>query len=304
MTPLAHSSPDVRPRILVIGPFGQIGFELIRHLQGLGVVYSPGRPVLDLGDPDSIRAVIQNFRPTLIVNAAAYTDVARAEEEIALARQINGIAPGIIAEAARQCGATLIHCSTDYVFDGAKSGSYQEDDAVAPLNQYGISKLAGERAVAQAGGAYLIFRTSWIYGTRGRNFLSFVQREAALGHELKIVADQIGAPTWSATVAALTAHVARQGLGFGAESQNFWRERSGVYHLTSDGATSWHGFAQAIIDLLPESERPALTAISSAEFRTPVRRPVNSVLDTTKFKQTFGLFTPSWRDALAWCVGR
>jgi len=304
MTPFVHSSPEAVPRILVIGPFGQIGFELIRHLQGLGVVYAPGRPDLDLNDPDSIRAVIRNFRPAIIVNAAAYTDVAGAEQEVKLAHQINGIAPGIIAEAAQQCGAALIHYSTDYVFDGAKLGSYREDDPVAPLNQYGISKLAGERAVAQAGCAYLIFRTSWIYGMRGRNFLSFVQREAALGHELKIVADQVGAPTWSGTVAALTAHVASQGLSAGAESEGFWHQRSGVYHLTSAGTTSWHGFARAILDLLPETQRPVLTAISSAEFRTPVRRPMNSVLDTTKFTQTFGLFPPNWVDSLARCAGR
>jgi dTDP-4-dehydrorhamnose reductase len=300
--PIVDSGFEAAPRILVIGARGQIGAELVSQLQGLGALYTPQRSTLDLTDADSIRATIRELQPVIVINAAAYTDVAGAELQPALAHAVNAVGAGIVAEAALQCGAALIHYSTDYVFDGEKADAYREDDIAAPLNQYGLSKLAGERAISQVGGQYLIFRTSWIYGLRGRNFLSFVMREAACGRALRIVADQFGAPTWSRTVADLTTQVVRQGLRDGEAQRNFWTEHTGAYHLSAAGRTSWHGFAQAIVESLAPQEHVVLTTISTTEFGAAMRRPSNSVLATAKFSSTFGISPPDWRDALAQCL--
>ena len=206
------SGLDTNRTILVTGVNGQVGFELCRTLQGLGRVVAVDRTRFDLSDFDQMRAVIREVRPTLIVNPAAYTAVDKAESEPDQAMRINGDAPGVIAEEAKRLGAALIHYSTDYVFNGEKDGVYREDDAVDPQNVYGRSKLAGEQAIGAVGVAHLIFRTSWVYGARGKNFLLTMLRLGAERPELKVVADQFGAPTWSNTIAALTAHVIAQYL--------------------------------------------------------------------------------------------
>lgn len=288
-------------RILVTGVNGQVGFELARSLQGLGGVVAVDRATLDLADPDRIRAVVRDVRPALIVNPAAYTAVDQAERDEAAAMRINATAPGILAEEAKRLGAALIHYSTDYVFDGAKASPYVETDAPAPQNVYGSSKLAGERAIAAVGGAAIVFRTSWVYGSRGRNFLLTMLRLAAERPELKIVADQIGAPTWANTIAAMTAHVAAQALA-ADDAAAWWASRSGVYHLTAGGETSWHGFASAIVELADLASRPSVVPIPSLDYPTPAKRPANSCLSNDKLARTFGLVAPDWRDALGLCL--
>ena len=288
-------------RILVTGIGGQVGFELARSLQGLGNVVTVDRATLDLADPDRIRAVVRDVRPALIVNPAAYTAVDQAESDEDMATRINATAPGVLAEEAKALGAALIHYSTDYVFDGTKASPYVETDTPAPQNVYGRSKLEGERAIAAVGGAAIVFRTSWVYGTRGRNFLLTMLRLAAERRELKIVADQIGAPTWANTIATMTAHVAAQAFA-AHDAAAWWAARSGVYHLTSGGETSWHGFASAIIERASLATRPSVLPIPSSDYPTPAKRPANSCLSNDKLARTFGLAAPDWRDALELCL--
>lgn len=287
-------------RILVTGVNGQVGFELARTLQGLGRVVAVDRAVLDLASPEQIRAVVRDVRPALIVNPAAYTAVDRAETEADLAMRINGEAPGVLAEEARKLGAALIHYSTDYVFNGDKTGAYVEDDPTDPQNVYGKSKLAGEQAIAASGVDHLIFRTSWVYGVRGKNFLQTMLKLGETRPELKVVADQIGAPTWSNTIATSTAHIVAQ--AFAAASPSWWRERSGVYHLSAAGETSWHGFAQAIFELATPGAGPAVLPIPASDYPTPARRPSNSRMSNERLAATFGIRQPDWRDALKLCV--
>lgn len=283
-------------KILLTGKNGQVGWELQRTLACLGEVVTVGRRMLDLTNPASIRAVIRDVKPQLIVNPAAYTAVDKAESEPELAQAVNGIAPGILAEEAQRLGAALIHYSTDYVFDGSKYAPYVEEDAPHPLNVYGQTKLAGEEAVRAVGGAHLILRTSWVYGARGKNFLLTIRRLAQERPELKIVADQIGAPTWSRFIAEATAQILAQRLGR-------WNELSGTYHLAAAGETSWHGFAQAILG------RPLLTLpttrllpISTEEYPLPAARPKNSRLSCDKLQREFGLTMPDWRVGLELCL--
>lgn len=290
-----------RKRILVTGVGGQVGFELARSLQGLGHVVAVDRASLDLADPDRIRAVVRDVRPALIVNPAAYTAVDQAESDEAVAMRINAVAPGILAEEAKTLGAALIHYSTDYVFDGTKASPYLETDTPAPQNVYGRSKLKGERAIEAVGGAAIVLRTSWVYGTRGRNFLLTMLRLAAERPELKIVADQIGAPTWANTIAALTAHVAAQAFAAG-DAATWWAAHSGVYHLTAGGETSWHGFACAIVERASLALRPSVIPIPASDYPTPARRPANSCLSNEKLARTFGLAAPDWCDALELCL--
>jgi dTDP-4-dehydrorhamnose reductase len=283
-------------KILVTGCHGQVGHALTQYLQGLGEIHALGREQLDLSCSESIRAVMQSLQPAMVINAAAYTAVDQAESEEALALRINAEAPGILAEEAVKIGASLIHYSTDYVFDGSKQGAWTEDDPVSPLSAYGRSKLAGERAIAATGVAHLILRTSWVYGLHGKNFLLTMLRLAQSRDSLSIVDDQIGAPTWSHTIAKATANIVR----------NFSRpekieELSGVYHLCASGHTSWYGFAQAIFSHPAVHQRPVLQAISTAQYPTPARRPANSVMDTEKFRQCFGEL-PSWQEALQHCL--
>lgn len=287
--------------ILVTGIGGQVGFALLRHLQGLGEVVGLDRTALDLARPDMIREVVRTIRPTLIVNPAAYTAVDVAERERDLAMAINAAAPRALAEEAAQVGASLIHYSTDYVFDGTKADPYVETDAPNPLNVYGQSKLAGEQAIAAVGGRHLILRTSWVYGARGRNFLTTMLRLAKERDELKIVADQFGAPTWSETIAALTAHVVSQAL-VSDDADAWWSRHGGLYHMTAAGAASWHEFATAIFEQARMERVPTVLPIPASAYPTPASRPVNSRLANDRFVRAFGLAAPQWRDALRLCM--
>jgi len=281
-----------RPTILVTGAQGQIGYELVRLLAPHGDVVAADRTTLDLADPDAIVAVVRRAKPALIVNAGAYTAVDLAERESALAGAVNGRAPGILAEEAKRLGAVLIHYSTDYVFDGTRTTPYPEDAPTAPQNVYGVSKLEGERAIAAAGAHALVFRTSWVYGLRGRNFLLTIRRLAAEREEITIVADQIGVPNWSCALAAATVRIVGTGLPAVAA-------RSGLYHLSCTGQASWYDFARAIVGDAP---RPRVVPITTVEFPTPARRPAYGVLATARFEATFGFTLPDWRHALASCV--
>jgi dTDP-4-dehydrorhamnose reductase len=285
--------------ILLTGVNGQVGFELARSLQGLGKVVAMDRNGLDLGNLDQVRQVVREVKPALIVNPAAYTAVDKAETDVDAAMRANGEAPGVLAEEAKRLGAALVHYSTDYVFDGTKEGAYVEDDAVNPQNVYGRSKLAGEQAIAASGCDHLIFRTSWVYGTRGKNFLLTMLRLGAERDELSVVADQIGAPTWSVTIAALTANVLAQSVVAGDE---WWAEKSGVYHLTAGGSTSWHGFAQAIFDMSELPKKPVLKPIPATAYPTPAARPANSRMSNEKLRDVFGVSAPGWREALQLCM--
>jgi dTDP-4-dehydrorhamnose reductase len=280
--------------IVVTGATGQIGFEAVRALAGRGNVIGLTRQDLDLTDPDSIRATMRRLRPRVIVNAAAYTAVDRAESEPELCAKINAEAPGAIAEEARRLGALLIHYSTDYVFDGTKGSPYVESDRSAPLSVYGSAKLAGERAIEAAGGTFVVLRTSWVYGTRGTNFLRTMLRLARERTELRVVNDQVGAPTWSRWIAEMTAAVVAQAVARDDPA-------SGVYHLTPAGSTTWYEFARCILDGDPRREEhvcQSVVPIATVEFPTPARRPPYSVLDTRAFRDRFGLPLPHWRDQL------
>lgn len=281
-------------RILLIGNTGQVGFELARLLPPLGEVHGVDFPEINLADPDSIRRVVRAANPRLIINAAAYTAVDKAESEPDLCRAINAGAPAILAEEALQLRAPLVHYSTDFVFDGRKTTPYTEDDTPNPLGVYGKTKLAGDLAIRQSGVPHLIFRTAWVYGRRGRNFLLTIQRLAAEGKPLRIVADQIGCPTWSrviaqTTVAALTRIRENPSMD--------WARISGLYNLVCGGETSWHGFARAFLP----AEIP-VQPITTADYPTPARRPAYSALDCAKLARTFGMAPPSWRDALSDCL--
>ena len=281
-------------QILLTGKTGQVGWELQRTLATLGRVIAPDRRGMDLAEPASIRAAIRACMPQIIVNSAAYTAVDQAESEPDLALAINGAAPAIMAEEAKRLGALLVHYSTDYVFDGAKSGPYSEDDTPNPLNVYGSSKLAGERAVVASGARYLIFRTSWVYGARGKNFLRTILRLARERDELRIVDDQIGAPTWCRAIAEATAQALACAQACDAAGL------SGIYHLSAAGATSWCGFAKAIL------ERPGhsckVVPIASSEYPLPARRPTNSVLSNAKLNARLGIELPDWSAALELCL--
>ncbi|MGF6871745.1 dTDP-4-dehydrorhamnose reductase [Paraburkholderia sp. MM5477-R1] len=295
------SAHDAKRTILVTGVNGQLGYELARTLQGLGNVVAVDRSRLDLSNLDQIRAVVRDLRPALIANPAAYTAVDKAEEERDLAMRINGEAPGVLAEEAKKLGAALIHYSTDYVFNGTKEGAYVEDDPTDPQNVYGRSKLAGEQAIAASGVNHLVLRTSWVYGTRGKNFLLTMLRLGADRPELKVVADQFGAPTWCNTIATLTAHLCAQ--SFAAEDgAKWWDERSGIYHLCAGDSTSWHGFASAIFELADLPNRPNTLPIPAADYPTPAKRPANSRMSNDKLARVFGLAAPHWRDALKLCL--
>ncbi len=289
-------------KILLIGKNGQVGHELQRALAPLGTVIPLGRDDMNLSDADSIRRVIREIKPNLIVNAAAYTAVDRAESEPELAMAINGIAPGIMAEEAKRIGAVIVHYSTDYVFDGTKEIPYSENDTPNPLSVYGKTKLAGERAIQQAGVPHYIFRTSWVYAARGHNFVRTILRLARERHELKIVDDQVGAPTWARAIAEITAQV----LTAHGDHSDRVREKNGLYHLTAAGAVSWFGFAGAILAEAkanrPGTTVPALIPISTAEYPLPARRPANSLLDNSKLTAAFGLTPPPWSAMLKACM--
>ncbi len=288
--------------ILVTGANGQVGWELQRALAPLGQVVALDRRGMDLADADSIARAIRAANPAIIVNAAAYTAVDKAETETDLAMRINGIAPGIIADEARRSGALLVHYSTDYVFDGAQSAAYRENDAPAPMSAYGRTKLAGETAIRESGARHLVLRTSWVYSARGSNFVRTMLRLARERSELRIVNDQVGAPTWARSIADLTGRMLETYCGNPGRREEF----SGLYHLTARGAVSWYGFAEAIFSgtkvLDPKFKAPKLVPITTAEYPLPARRPANSRLDCTKLADTFGITPPRWDLALKECM--
>lgn len=296
------------PKILVIGTDGQVGWELWRCLQPLGQVIatarqaSAGRCSLDLSNNQAIIDLVQEIKPQIIVNAAAYTAVDKAESEEALATQINGAAVGVLAEQAKQLQALLVHYSTDYVFNGQKTTPYLETDAVCPLGAYGRSKLAGEQALQAVNPAFhLILRTAWVYGTRGKNFLLTMQRLARERPELRVVADQFGSPTWSRLIAEGTgALIARYLCAQQHDNLDQFKTLSGIYHLTCAERASWHDFASAIIAL--GEQHPPVHPITTADYPTPAQRPAFSVLSNAKLAENFQIALPDWRAALQLCV--
>lgn len=298
-------------RILLIGANGQIGCELQRALKPLGEVTVLGHREMDLADPDAILHVMREQRPDVVVNAAAYTAVDRAEKEPDIAMAVNGTAPGILAEEAKRYGTLLVHYSTDYVFDGEKSDPYTEEDAPSPINTYGQTKLAGEQAIQAAGAPYLILRTSWIFGARGSNFMLTILRLARQQPELKIVSDQIGAPTWSRMVADATAQILARIYATGGWHASRMIDTGGIYHLTASGQTSWFGFADAIVReaarLLPSGSARGLYVtqvrpITTEEYPLPAKRPRNSLMSNRKLETAFGLALPSWEWMLSMCL--
>jgi dTDP-4-dehydrorhamnose reductase len=284
-------------KILIVGQHGQVSRELQRQLGVVGELIVLGRDQLDLTLPDQIRQQVQHVRPDVIINAAAHTAVDLAESEPQAAFAINAIAPGILAQEALSLGIPLIHYSTDYVFDGTKVGPYNEEDRPNPLGVYGKSKLAGERAITDVQGKHLILRTSWVYSAHGRNFLLTMQRLMQEKPELRIVADQIGAPTWAGTIAQSTL----------ALIERWQRDEAapwGTYHLSAQGETSWFGFAQAIGEALRKQGKTCaeLLPIPSSEYPTPATRPLNSRLDCSRLQHEWGVRQPDWRTALHECL--
>lgn len=286
--------------ILLTGANGQVGWELQRSLAPLGRVMAVTSKTLDLADPDAIRRMLRDVRPHLIVNPAAYTAVDKAETESDLAMAVNGTAPGILAEEAKRMHAALVHFSTDYVFDGTKPGPYRETDPTNPVSSYGRSKLAGEEAIRAVGLPHMIFRTSWVYGARGKNFMLTILRLARERGSLRVVDDQLGAPTWSRMIAEVTA----QALAAGNIEA-----LAGTYHLTSAGSASWHAVACAMVEEYKARLEPQgwpslmlgpehIEAIATEQYPTPAKRPANSVLDSSKLAKALGLELPDWRDGL------
>lgn len=311
------------PRILLIGKNGQVGSELAHLLQEsfsqTSKLVALGRQELDLSRPADIRRAIHEARPWLIVNAAAYTAVDKAEKEEALAQVINADAPAVIAEEAKKIDALLVQYSTDYVFDGTKRTPYVEADATNPLSAYSRTKLAGEEAIRASGASHLIFRTAWVYATSGKNFLLTVLRLAAEREELRIINDQFGAPTWSREIAAATVHVLQDAAASsGGDGVAAFAERSGTYHLTAAGETTWYQFAISILDecsrLSPTTSwfatatgnRPLIAKrivpMTTQDYPTAARRPAYSVLSNDRFARTFGFSLPDWRTQLSRAV--
>jgi dTDP-4-dehydrorhamnose reductase len=285
--------------ILLVGKNGQVGFELQRSLACLGNITATARNTLDLTNDDSIRSVIQSLKPDLIVNAAAYTAVDMAETEQDLAMQINATAPKVIAEQAKQLDIPLIHYSTDYVFNGQNTQPWTEQDQTDPISVYGQTKLLGEQAIIDSGVAHLIFRTSWVYGNRGQNFLLTMKRLATEREELSVVNDQIGAPTWCRHIADATSDIIAQAKASGNVRQ-FIEQHTGIYNLCGAGETSWHGFAKAIFELLEQQGQQVaqLSAIPTSAYPTPAKRPLYSCLNTQKLEQTFDIILPDWQTSL------
>jgi dTDP-4-dehydrorhamnose reductase len=288
-------------RILIVGKNGQVGWELQRTLSTLGQCVAVDYPDIDLVNADSIRKTIADAAPELIVNAAAYTAVDQAEDESELAMKINATAQGVMAEEAKRRGAVYITYSTDYVFDGSKK-PWTEEDRPNPVNAYGRTKLAGDEIVAAVGGAYLIFRTSWVYGARGKNFLLSMLKLAKEKSELKIVGDQFGAPTWSRAIAETTSQAIAWGAGRKAGNvAGAIGEVAGLYGLTNAGETTWAGFAREIFRIYEAEGNavPTVTDIPASEYPLKAKRPTNSVMSGAKLKKTFGIEMPDWKQSVA-----
>ncbi len=285
-------------RILVFGKTGQVGFGLSRDLEGVGSVRCVGREEVDLGDLASIESMIQGEHPDIVVNAAAYTNVDRAEKDVELASLINAKAPGVMAEMTAASGAWFIHYSTDYVFDGECRTPYTEDMTRQPINVYGATKSSGEDAVKKATTRYLIIRTSWVYSNRGRNFLNTVLRLANEGRELRIVNDQTGTPTYSRALSTNTAKMITK-LSLNWDNPDM----AGIFNMTCLGATTWCEFAREILKCAG-IEHITVESISTSEFPTPAKRPQYSVLDNAKLEHLYGLRLPRWQDSLRECLAQ
>ena len=291
-------------RILLTGVTGQVGGELLRTLGPLGEVVAPPRVEMDLANQRSVRETIRAVKPRWIVNPGAYTAVDKAESEPELAYAINAEAVRAIGEEARAIGAGVIHFSTDYVFDGSGNTPYRETDATGPVSVYGASKLAGELDLAESGAGHAIFRTSWVYAARGKNFLLTILKLAREREKLRVVADQFGAPTWSRDLARLTAEVIGQceGRARGGELAPVLAEVGGVYHAAGAGETTWYGFAAEAVQLQRERKPGVrfaeLEAITTAEYPTPARRPANSRMNCEKLAERFGWKMMDWRESL------
>lgn len=286
-------------KILLLGKNGQVGWELQRSLAPLGELVALDRQLADglcgdLSNIDGLRATLRAIRPDVVVNAAAYTAVDKAEAETELADLVNACAVGVLAQEVKALGGWLVHYSTDYVFDGHGSAPWRESDAVVPVNHYGASKLAGERLIIESGCKHLIFRTSWVYGARGNNFAKTMLRLAKERESLSIIADQIGAPTGADLIADVSALTLQQAL--------LRPELSGLYHLAAAGEVSWHGYATLVIDFAKaqgeELRVKDINAIETSAYPTPARRPLNSRLNTGKLRDSFSLHLPDWRSGV------
>ncbi len=289
------------PKILLLGKNGQVGWELQRTLAPLGQVWALDYPEIDFAEGAALRKLVLEHRPQIVVNACAYTAVDKAESEPERAMLINGLAPGVLAEAAKQTGALLVHYSTDYVYEGTKAAPYVESDATNPLSAYGRTKLAGDEAIQQVGCNHLIFRLCWVYGARGQNFMLTMMRLARERELLRVVADQMGSPTWSRMIAEATTLALKQTLA--SSDPAAW---NGVYHLRAGGEASWHEFASRIIELMPPAERKckAVEAITTADYPTPAKRPAYSVMSCDKLRRTFGIELPHWEQSLRHALDR
>ncbi len=306
-----------KPTILLTGKTGQIGAELHRSLSHLGHIFAPERRKMDLSIADEVRLFIRETRPHIIVNAAAYTAVDAAENDESSAYALNTNAPALLAEEAKRLDALLVHYSTDYVFDGSKQSPYGETDQTNPLNVYGKSKLGGEQAIRATGGSYLILRTAWVYANRGRNFLLTILRLATERDELKIVHDQIGAPTCAMDIASATSKILTE-IYRQNESRSFRSPLGGTYHMTAAGQTTWYDFAKAILEKTHKVSKdlewfaaatrglPVIASrivpISTKEFRSPAPRPKYSVLSNSLLLRTFGVALPDWTAQLERCL--
>jgi dTDP-4-dehydrorhamnose reductase len=303
----------MKPKILLIGRNGQVGTELSSLLHRLGELAALNRQELDLTKPDDIRRAIREVRPQWIINAAAYTAVDQAEQDEATARAVNEQAPAVMAEEAKKIGAALVHYSTDYVFDGSKKSPYEETDIPNPINVYGKTKLGGERAIQESGALHLIFRTEWVYATRGRNFLLTILRLATQKEELRVVADQSGSPTTSREIAAATVKIISQIMDK-EEGVRSLSTSGGIYNMTAEGETSWYEFAKAILSEASSATHtlPWVDAVTkglpflaervvpipTAEYSTPARRPAYSVLSAARLHHRFGVHLAQWRAGL------
>lgn len=285
-------------RILLLGKDGQVGWELQRSLAPLGLVRMLGRDEADLAQPESLRAWVRGFAPDVIVNAAAYTAVDKAESDADTAQLVNAAAPGVLAEEAAACGAWLVHYSTDYVFDGSKDGPWVETDATNPLSVYGRTKCEGEERIRASGARHLILRTSWVFAARGGNFAKTMLRLARERDQLNVIADQHGAPTSAELLADATALALYRIAGLDRDAA---AALSGTYHLAAASATSWHGYARHVLEQAlahgaalkaqPQDVHP----IATEAYPTPAARPRNSRLSTERFRSAFGLQLPDWR---------
>jgi dTDP-4-dehydrorhamnose reductase len=283
-------------KLLLLGKNGQVGWELQRTLAPLGNVIATDQDELDLVRISDIRSKVQDLKPDVIVNAAAYTAVDKAESEPDLAMAINGGAPGVLAEEAKKIGALLVHYSTDYVFDGTKDTPYTEEDMPNPLNVYGRTKLAGEQAIQAVDSNYLIFRTSWVYGARGKNFYLTMLRLAREQEEIRVVDDQIGAPTWCRMIAESTALILSQGINRSEGFNGYFEERKGIYHMTAEGQTSWYGFAKHIIDNISSEGKKVkrVIPIKTKDYLYQAERPMYSVMSNTRMNVKYQISLNSW----------